>query len=186
MIFINLEELNFGSQEIPLTFLTEKMINRDVESGSDEDSASESKSDEPEDSGKIIKTTPEPEIDSDELGTGTCPLETSPPTAVERNIPVIIITKFEGSDSSESTSSEGVDMIISPFLALPENPNLKQINFEDIYKEDSGEDFFNLIDSNDLQVQENQRKNQEKSIKDSIQERYSKFVDLLFSAFSSN
>lgn len=195
-----------GSQEIPLDFLVKSSGGND-DGGSSGESESESKSDE---LGRE-KTTGEPNI-SDENGTcpttlfpeipesdsdenGTCPPTTSstteePATEEEPEVPKIIITRVEeDDDTSSSSSSEGVDWIITPFLPLPDIPNMKPFNIQPPVEynpnSDSNEEFFNLIDSNDLKFEKKDERRIEKEAKTTtLTQKFTSFIDAIMNSFT--
>lgn len=187
-----------------MNFLATSTGDNNDDDSSDEESESESKSDElarekttaePKENSDydlegtclntdIVSEAPKKNSDSDE--NGTCPPTTLTPEApeVEKEIPKIVITKIDDdeSDSSASSSSEELIWIISPFLQVPDVPNMKPYNIPPVkndYNADSNEEAFNLIDSNDLTVE---TKPIEKSTP--LHEKFSSFLDALMNSFA--
>lgn len=118
---------------------------------------------------------------------GTCPATTLTSEApIVREIPKIVITKVDEDDSDSSFSSSSEDKEISPFLPLPENPILNSPELVDIrnVNSDSNEYFFNLIDSNDIQIKKEEPiRNEKKMQTTALQNKFTSFVDTLMNSF---
>lgn len=179
-----METLKSGSQEIPLDFLVDSKITEGDSSSSEESDLKDVE----QVKGKEFTSRPVENFYEDD--TGTCPATalTSEAPAIERKIPKIVITKVDDDESdSSSSSSEGVDMIFSPFLPLPENPNLNDRDVFDIrnVNSDSNEYFFNLIDSNDIKIKKEEPiKNEKKMQTLALKEKFTSFIDSIMNSFA--
>ena len=155
----------------------------DDSSGSDEDSSqNDSTSDEVE---KEVTSEPA-EVDYEDEN-GTCPATTLTSEAPMREIPKIVITKVDEDENDSSSSSSSEDVEISSFLPLPENPNLNSPELVDIRNanSDSNEYFFNLIDSNDIQIKKKEEpiRNEKKMQTTALQNKFTSIIDTLMNSF---
>lgn len=185
-------------KEIPLAFLANSPSGEDEDDTSSEDASvsveapkieepikptvSESLSDE---TGTCVDTTPQA-YDSDENGTCLPTTETTDDSEESDEIRKIVIKKtIITPGESSSSSSEEVDMIITPFLPVSDISEIIKPKVEEEDEKMGSEELsYNLIDSNDiLKRSDDLQKTVRQEEQSILHRKFSSFIDALMSSF---